>query len=97
MRKVSELNLRQQGLLADTAFLLLAPTGIPRPNRSTDVDGRRFHLIPLPHPPAAGESNGAEGGVAVEPEAVFHGWRNDRRECLPGGTKLSNRSDSGGC
>ena len=30
--------------------------------------------------------NGAEGGVAVEPEAVFHGWRSARRECLPGGT-----------
>ena len=31
--------------------------------------------------------NGAEGVVAVEPEAVFHGWRPARRECLPGGTK----------
>lgn len=31
--------------------------------------------------------NGAEGVVAVEPEAVFHGWRSARRECLPGGTK----------
>ena len=30
--------------------------------------------------------NGAEGGVAVEPEAVFHGWQDARRECLPGGT-----------
>ena len=30
--------------------------------------------------------NGAEGGVTVEPEAVFHGWRSARRECLPGGT-----------
>ena len=30
--------------------------------------------------------NGAEGGVAVEPEAVFHGWRSAGRECLPGGT-----------
>ena len=30
--------------------------------------------------------NGAEGGVAVEPEAVFHGWPQARRECLPGGT-----------
>ena len=30
--------------------------------------------------------NGAEGGVAVEPEAVFLGWRSARRECLPGGT-----------
>ena len=65
MRKVSELNQLQQGLLADTAFLLLAPLGIPRPNRSTDVDGRQYHLIPLTHPPADGESNGAEGGVAV--------------------------------
>ena len=36
--------------------------------------------------PAAGESNGAEGGVAVEPKAVFHGWLQARRECLPGGT-----------
>ena len=87
MRKVSELNLRQQGLLADTAFLLLAPTEIPRPNKNTDVDGRRYHLIPLTYPPAAGESNGAEGGVAVEPEAVFHGWLKARRECLPGGTQ----------
>ena len=26
--------------------------------------------------------NGAEGGVAMEPEAVFHGWRSARRECL---------------
>ena len=31
--------------------------------------------------------NGAEGVVAVEPEAVFHGWRSARRECLPGGTQ----------
>ena len=31
--------------------------------------------------------NGAEGVVAVEPEAVFHGWHPARRECLPGGTK----------
>ena len=31
--------------------------------------------------------NGAEGVVAVEPEAVFHGWRLSRRECLPGGTQ----------
>ena len=31
--------------------------------------------------------NGAEGGVAVEPEAVFHGWQDARRECLPGGTR----------
>ncbi|MCI6428897.1 MAG: hypothetical protein MR809_08485 [Rikenellaceae bacterium] len=30
--------------------------------------------------------NGAEGVVAVEPEAVFHGWHPSRRECLPGGT-----------
>ena len=30
--------------------------------------------------------NGAEGGVAVEPEAVFHGWPQARRECLPGET-----------
>ena len=30
--------------------------------------------------------NVAEGGVAVEPEAVFHGWLQARRECLPGGT-----------
>ena len=27
------------------------------------------------------------GGVAVEPEAVFHGWRSARRECLPGITR----------
>ena len=31
-------------------------------------------------------ANGAEGGVAVEPEAVFHDWRSARRECLPGVT-----------
>ena len=31
--------------------------------------------------------NGAEGGVAVKPEAVFHGWQDARRECLPGGTQ----------
>ena len=30
--------------------------------------------------------NVAEGVVAVEPEAVFPGWRQARRECLPGGT-----------
>ena len=33
--------------------------------------------------------NGAEGGVTVEPEAVFHGWRSARCECLPGGTQWS--------
>ena len=75
------------GLSTDTAFLLLAPTGIPRPNRSTDVDGCWYHLIPLIHLPAAVGSNGAEGVVAVEPEAVFHGWRPARRECLLGGTQ----------
>ena len=53
MDQVGELDLRQQGLLTDTAFLV---------------------------------GNGAEGGVAVEPEAVFHGWPQARRECLPGGT-----------
>lgn len=31
--------------------------------------------------------NGAEGVVAVEPEAVFHGWQNAGRECLSGGTQ----------
>ena len=31
--------------------------------------------------------NGAEGAVAVEPEAVFHGRQNAGRECLPGGTQ----------
>lgn len=31
--------------------------------------------------------NVGEGGVAVEPEAVFHGWRSARRECLPGITR----------
>ena len=31
--------------------------------------------------------NGAEGEVAVESEAVFSGWRQARRECLPGGTQ----------
>ena len=30
--------------------------------------------------------NGAEGVVAVDPEAVLHGWRQARRECLLGGT-----------
>ncbi|MCQ2151778.1 MAG: hypothetical protein MJY70_01830 [Bacteroidales bacterium] len=54
MDSVGELDLRQQGLLTDTAFLF---------------------------------ANVAEGGVAVEPEAVFHGWRQARRECLPGGTQ----------
>src|SRR5574344_465591 len=33
--------------------------------------------------------NGAKGGVAVEPEAVFHDWPQARRECLPGGTLWS--------
>ena len=54
MRRVGELDLRQQGLLTDTYLSF---------------------------------GNGAEGGVAVEPEAVFHGWRSARRECLPGGTQ----------
>ena len=54
MRRVDELDLRQQGLLTDTYLSF---------------------------------GNGAEGGVAVEPEAVFHGWRSARRECLPAGTK----------
>ena len=53
MGKVGELDLRQQGLLTDTAFLF---------------------------------GNGSDGGVAVEPEAVFHDWPQARRECLPGGT-----------
>ena len=30
--------------------------------------------------------DGAECVVAVEPEAVFHDWRQARRECLPDGT-----------
>ena len=42
MRRVGELDLRQQGLLTDTYLSF---------------------------------DNVAEGGVAVEPEAVFHGWR----------------------
>ena len=53
MNQVGELDLRQQVLLTDTAFVF---------------------------------GNGAEGGVAVEPEAVFHGWQDARRECLLGGT-----------
>lgn len=31
--------------------------------------------------------NGAEDVVVVEPEAVFHDWRQARRECLPGGNQ----------
>ena len=41
--------------------------------------------------------NGAEGGVAVEPEAVFHGWRSARRECLPGGTQWSGSRAGATC
>ena len=41
--------------------------------------------------------NGAEGGVAVEPEAVFHGWRLARRECLPGGTQWSGSRAGAKC
>ena len=41
--------------------------------------------------------NGAEGGVAVEPEAVFHGWRSARRECLPGGTLWSGSRTGAKC
>ena len=41
--------------------------------------------------------NGAEGGVAVEPEAVFHGWRYARRECLPGGTQWSGSRAGATC
>ena len=52
MKRVGELDLRQQGLLTDTYLSF---------------------------------GNEAEGGVAVEPEAVFHGWRSTRWECLPGG------------
>ena len=64
MDKVGELDLRQQGLLTDTAFLF---------------------------------GNVAEGGVAVEPEAVFHGWRSARRECLPGGTQWSGSRAGAKC
>ena len=64
MNRVGELDLRQQGLLTDTAF----PVG-----------------------------NGAEGGVAVEPEAVFHGWRSARRECLPDGTQWSGSRTGATC
>ena len=41
--------------------------------------------------------NGAEGGVAVETEAVFHGWRLARRECLPGGTQWSGSRAGATC
>ena len=41
--------------------------------------------------------NGAEGGVAVEPEAVFHGWPQARRECLPGGTQWSGSRAGATC
>ena len=41
--------------------------------------------------------NVAEGGVAVEPEAVFHGWRSARRECLPGGTQWSGSCAGATC
>ena len=42
-------------------------------------------------------SNGAEGGIAVEPEAVFHGWLQARRECLPGGTQWSESRAGATC
>ena len=41
--------------------------------------------------------NGAEGGVAVEPEAVFHGWPQAGRECLPGGTQWSGSRAGATC
>ena len=41
--------------------------------------------------------NGAEGGVAVEPEAVFHGWPQVRRKCLPGGTQWSGSRAGATC
>ena len=41
--------------------------------------------------------NGVEGGVAVEPEAVFHGWRSARRECLPDGTRWSGSHEGAEC
>jgi len=41
--------------------------------------------------------NVAEGGVAVEPEAVFHGWQDARRECLQGGTQWSGSRAGATC
>ena len=41
--------------------------------------------------------NGAEGVVAVEPEAVFHGWPQARRESLPGGTRWSGSRAGAKC
>lgn len=41
--------------------------------------------------------NGAEGVVAVEPEAVFHGWRSTRQECMPGGTWWSGSLSGATC
>jgi len=72
INKVGDLALRQQGLLTDTAFILTAKREIPRPHIRTDGDGRRLALIPLTLMPAAWRSTVAEGGGAVEHEAVFH-------------------------
>jgi len=72
MNKVGELDLRQQGLLTDTAIILTAQRELPRPHRRTDADGHRLALISLTLMPAAWGSTVVEGGGAVEHEAVFH-------------------------
>jgi len=53
INKVSELDLRQQGLLTDTAFILTAQRELPSPHRRTDGDGRRLALISPTLMPAA--------------------------------------------
>ncbi len=52
-------------------------------NKVGELDLRQQGLLPDAY---LSFGNGSEGGVAVEPEAVFPGWRPARRECLPGGT-----------
>jgi len=61
------------------------------------VDGRRLAQVIPTFMPAAVGSNEAEGGVAVEPEAVFLGWLQARRECLPGGTQWSGSHAGAQC
>jgi len=55
-----------------TASFLMALWELPRSHKRTDADGRRLALISLTLMPAAWGSTVAEGGGAVEPEAVFH-------------------------
>ena len=51
------------------------------------VGGKTVTCVGLSTVTAFVFGNGAEGVVAVEPEAVFHGWLLAGRECLPGGTQ----------